>query len=99
MGPALNTAASMRAYVLSDRATWLAFRNRGDLTLVVQGDRRLSNQYGVILVNPKRHPHVKSRLGQAFIDWLVSPEGQSAIADYRIDGEQLFFPNAGQAGA
>lgn len=99
MGPALNTAASMRAYVLSDRATWLAFRNRGDLTLVVQGDRRLFNQYGVILVNPKRHPHVKSRLGQAFIDWLVSPEGQSAIADYRIDGEQLFFPNAGQAGA
>ena len=99
MGPALNTAASMRAYVLSDRATWLAFRNRGDLAILVEGDPRLFNQYGVILVNSARHPHVKSRLGQAFIDWLVSPRGQRAIADYRIGGERLFFPNAGQAGA
>ncbi len=99
MGPALNTAASMRAYVLSDRATWLAFRNRDDLAILVEGDRRLFNQYGVILVNEERHPHVKSRLGQAFIDWLISGEGQKAIADYRIGGEQLFFPNAGQAGA
>jgi tungstate transport system substrate-binding protein len=99
MGPALNTAASMRAYILSDRATWLAFRNRGDLAILVEGDSRLFNQYGVILVNPARHPHVKSRLGQAFIDWLVSPEGQSAIASFRIGGQQLFFPNAGQAGA
>jgi tungstate transport system substrate-binding protein len=96
MGPALNTAASMNAYVLADRATWLAFRNRGDLAILVEGDRRLFNQYGVILVNPAKHPTVKKDLGQAFIDWLVSPEGQKAIGDYKIGGEQLFFPNAGR---
>jgi len=99
MGPALNTASSMNAYLLADRGTWLAFRNRGDLAILVEGDRRLFNQYGVMLVNPDKHPAVKKELGQAFIDWLVSPEGQKAIADYRIGGEQLFFPNAGQAGA
>ena len=99
MGPALNTAASMNAYLLADRGTWLAFKNRGDLTILVEGDRRLYNQYGVMLVNPEKHPTVKKELGQTFIDWLVSPEGQKAIADYRIGGEQLFFPNAGQAGA
>ena len=99
MGPALNSASSMNAYVLSDRATWLAFRNRGALAIVVEGDRRLFNQYGVMLVNPNRHPTVKKALGQAFIDWILSPEGQQAIADYRIGGEQLFFPNAAQSGA
>jgi tungstate transport system substrate-binding protein len=98
MGPALNTAASMNAYLLADRATWLAFKNRGELTIVVQGDKRLYNQYGVMLVNPAKHPAVKTALGQAFIDWLVSPEGQQAIASYKIGGEQLFFPNAGQEG-
>ena len=98
MGPALNTAASMNAYLLADRATWLAFKNRGDLAILVEGDRALFNQYGVMLVNPEKHPSVKKELGQAFIDWLVSPEGQKAIADYKIGGEQLFFPNAGQAG-
>jgi tungstate transport system substrate-binding protein len=95
MGPALNTAAAMNAYILSDRGTWLSFKNRGELSIAVQGDRRLFNQYGVMLVNPARHPHVKAAMGQAFIDWLISPEGQQAIADYRIGGEQLFFPNAG----
>jgi tungstate transport system substrate-binding protein len=99
MGPALNTASSMNAYLLSDRATWLAFMNRGELTILVQGDRRLMNQYGVMLVNPEKHPSVKRADGQAFIDWLVSPEGQAAIASYRIGGEQLFFPNAGEPGA
>jgi tungstate transport system substrate-binding protein len=99
MGPALNTASSMNAYVLSDRATWLAFKNRGELAILVQGDKRLFNQYGVILVNPAKHPNVKRAEGQAFIDWLLSAEGQKAIADYHIGGEQLFFPNAGQAGA
>jgi tungstate transport system substrate-binding protein len=99
MGPALNTAASMNAYLLADRGTWLAFRNRGELALLVEGDRRLYNQYGVMLVNPEKHPTVKKDLGQAFVDWVVSPAGQKAIADYRIGGEQLFFPNAGQAGA
>jgi tungstate transport system substrate-binding protein len=99
MGPALNTAASMNAYLLADRATWLAFKNRGDLAVLVEGDRALFNQYGVMLVNPDKHPNVKKELGQAFIDWLVSPEGQKAIADYKIGGEQLFFPNAGQAAA
>ena len=99
MGPALNTAASMNAYLLADRGTWLAFKNRGDLAVLVEGDKRLYNQYGVMLVNPDRHPTVKKELGQAFIDWLVSPEGQKSIADYKIGGEQLFFPNAGQAGA
>jgi tungstate transport system substrate-binding protein len=94
MGPALNTASSMNAYVLSDRGTWLAFRNRGDLAIAVEGDKRLFNQYGVMLVNPAKHPHVKKEMGQAFIDWLVSREGQQAIADYRISAQQLFFPNA-----
>ncbi|HZD20777.1 MAG TPA: extracellular solute-binding protein [Burkholderiales bacterium] len=94
MGPALNTAAGMNAYILSDRGTWLSFKNRGELTIVVQGDRRLFNQYGVMLVNPQKHPNVKAKLGQAFVDWLISPEGQDAIASYRINGEQLFFPNA-----
>ncbi|MFN2645940.1 MAG: extracellular solute-binding protein [Burkholderiales bacterium] len=95
MGPALNTAAAMNAYILSDRGTWLAFKNRGELAIAVQGDRRLFNQYGVMLVNPARHPHVKAALGRAFIDWLLSTQGQQAIADYKISGEQLFFPNAG----
>jgi len=99
MGPALNSASSMNGYILSDRATWLAFKNRGDLTIVVEGDKRLFNQYGVILVNPEKHKHVKKDLGQAFIDWVVSSEGQKAIAGYKIGGEQLFFPNAGQEGA
>jgi tungstate transport system substrate-binding protein len=94
MGAALNTASAADAYVLADRGTWLSFRNKGDLAIVVQGDKRLFNQYGVMLVNPARHPHVKKEWGQAFIDWLVSPEGQRTIAGYRIDGEQLFFPNA-----
>jgi len=95
MGPALNTAAGMNAYILSDRGTWLNFHNRGDLGIVVQGDKRLFNQYGVMLVNPQKHPNVKKDLGQRFIDWLVSPRGQAAIASYEIGGEQLFFPNAG----
>jgi tungstate transport system substrate-binding protein len=99
MGPALNTASSMNAYLLADRATWLAFRNRGELAILVEGDRRLMNQYGVMLVNPEAHPSVKRAAGQAFIDWLVSAEGQTAIADYKIGGEQLFFPNAGEPGA
>jgi tungstate transport system substrate-binding protein len=99
MGPALNTAAAMNAYVLCDRATWLAFENRGELAILVEGDGRLMNQYGVMLVNPAKHPHVKQAEGQAFIDWLVSSEGQAVIAGYRIDGEQLFFPNAGDPGA
>ena len=95
MGPALNTAAGMNAYILSDRGTWLNFHNRGDLRIVVQGDKRLFNQYGVMLVNPHKHPNVKKALGQRFIDWLVSARGQAAIASYTIGGEQLFFPNAG----
>jgi tungstate transport system substrate-binding protein len=99
MGAALNTAAAMNAYVLADRGTWLSFRNRGDLVVSVEGDKRLFNQYGVILVNPVKHPHVKREDGQAFIDWLVSAEGQKAIADYRIGGQQLFFPNADDRGA
>jgi tungstate transport system substrate-binding protein len=99
MGPALNTAASMNGYLLADRGTWLAFKNRGDLAILVEGDKRLFNQYGVMLVNPAKHASVKKDLGQAFIDWIVSPEGQKAIADFKIGGEQLFFPNAGQAGA
>ena len=99
MGPALNTAASMNAYLLADRATWLAFRNRGELAILVEGDRHLYNQYGVILVNPDKHPTVKKDLGQKFIDWVISPAGQKAIADYKINGEQLFFPNAGQGDA
>lgn len=94
MGPALNSASAMNAYILSDRGTWLSFKNRGDLTIVVEGDKRLFNQYGVMLVNPAKHPNVKKEMGQAFVDWVISPEGQKAIADYKIDGEQLFFPNA-----
>jgi tungstate transport system substrate-binding protein len=95
MGPALNTAAGMNAYVLSDRGTWLSFRNRADLVVVVQGDKRLFNQYGVMLVNPAKHPNVKVQWGQAFIEWLLSREGQQTIGDYKINGQQLFFPNAG----
>jgi tungstate transport system substrate-binding protein len=99
MGAALNTASATNGYVLSDRATWINFKNRGELEIVVEGDQRLFNQYGVILVNPEKHQHVKKELGQVFIDWLVSPEGQKVIADYRINGQQLFFPNAGAPGA
>ena len=99
MGAALNTASAMNAYVLSDRGTWLSFKNRGDLDIVVEGDQRLFNQYGVMLVNPEKHPHVKKEWGQAFVDWLISPEGQKAIADYKIEGKQLFFPNANAPGA
>jgi tungstate transport system substrate-binding protein len=99
MGAALNTASASNAYVLADRGTWLSFKNREDLDILVAGDKRLFNQYGVMLVNPEKHPHVKKELGQAFIDWLVSPEGQKAIADYKINGEQLFFPNAAVPGA
>ena len=94
MDPALNTASSMNAYILSDRGTWLSFKNRGDLVIVVEGDKRLFNPYGVMLVNPAKHPHAKAAEGQAFIDWLVSPEGQARIASYKVGGEQLFFPDA-----
>jgi tungstate transport system substrate-binding protein len=94
MGAALNTANAMNAYVLSDRGTWISFKNKGGLGIVVEGDKRLFNQYGVMLVNPGKYPHVKKELGQTFIDWLVSREGQAAIAGYRINGEQLFFPDA-----
>jgi tungstate transport system substrate-binding protein len=96
MGPTLNTASGMDAYALADRGTWLSFRNRGDLVVLVEGDTKLFNQYGVMLVNPAKHPQVKKEMGQKFIDWLISPEGQQAIANYRIDGQQLFFPNAGR---
>jgi len=96
MGPALNIAASTGAYLLADRGTWLNFKNRAKLAVLVEGDTRLFNQYGVMVVNPARHPHVKQALAQGFADWLLSPAGQSAIASYRIGGEQLFFPNAGQ---
>jgi tungstate transport system substrate-binding protein len=99
MGPALNTASAMNAYILADRGTWISFKNRGSLGIVVEGDKRLFNQYGVMLVNPAKHPNVKKDLGQAFVDWVVSPEGQKAIAGYKIGGEQLFFPNAGAPGA
>ncbi len=99
MGAALNTANGMGAYVLSDRGTWLAFRNRGDLAILVEGDKRLFNQYGVMLVNPAKHAHVKAAEGQAFIDWLISEEGQKAISDFKVGGEQLFFPNASDRGA
>jgi tungstate transport system substrate-binding protein len=92
MGPALNSASGMNAYILADRGTWLSFKNRGELAVAVQGDKRLFNQYGVILVNK---PHVKRAAGQVFIDWLISTEGQKAIGDYTINGQQLFFPNAG----
>ncbi len=99
MGPTLNTAAAMDAYTLADRATWNKFANKQHLALLVEGDRRLFNQYGVILVNPARFPHVKAADGQAFIDWLISPEGQAAIAGYRINGEPAFFPDHDQPGA
>ena len=99
MGAALNTAQAMNAYVLSDRGTWISFKNRGDLAISVEGDKKLFNQYGVILVNPDKHPNVKKQDGQAFIDWLISPAGQQAIAGYKIDGQQLFFPNATVPGA
>ena len=99
MGAALNTASAANAYVLSDRATWINFKNRGELQIAVQGDDRLFNQYGVMLVNPEKHKHVKKEAGQAFIDWLISPEGQKAIADYKVNGQQLFFPNANKPGA
>jgi len=94
MGAALNTASASNAYVISDRGTWLSFKNRGDLVIAVEGDKRLFNQYGVMLVNPAKHPTVKADLGQQFIDWLISPEGQKNIADYKINGQQLFYPNA-----
>jgi len=94
MGPALNMGSSTNAYVLTDRGTWLSFKNRGDLTILVEGDKRLFNQYGVMVVDPAKHPHVKSALAQQFADWVVSTAGQQAIADYKIGGQQLFFPNA-----
>jgi tungstate transport system substrate-binding protein len=99
MGAALNMASATDAYVLSDRGTWLSFKNRGNLDIAVEGDQRLFNQYGVMLVNPEKHPHVKKEAGQAFIDWLISTAGQHAIADYKIGGKQLFLPNAGTPGA
>jgi tungstate transport system substrate-binding protein len=94
MGPALNSAAGMNAYILADRGTWLSFKNRADLAIVVEGDKRLFNQYGIMLVNPAKHPNVKKAMGQAFVDWVISADGQKAIAAYKINGEQLFFPNA-----
>jgi len=99
MGAALNAASASDAYVLADRGTWLAFKNRGELVIAVEGDKRLFNQYGVMLINPDKHPAVKKQLGQQFIDWLVSPEGQNVIAGYKINGEQLFYPNAGSPDA
>jgi tungstate transport system substrate-binding protein len=99
MGAALNTAGASNAYVLSDRGTWINFKNKGDLFIAVESDKRLFNQYGVMLVNPEKHPNVKREFGQAFVDWLVSPEGQKAIAGYKIDGRQLFFPNAADPSA
>jgi tungstate transport system substrate-binding protein len=99
MGAALNTAGASNGYVLSDRGTWLSFKNKGDLQILVEGDKRLFNQYGVMLVNPAKHPNVKKELGQAFIDWLISPDGQKAIASYKINGEQLFYPNASDPSA
>jgi tungstate transport system substrate-binding protein len=94
MGAALNMAAASNSYVLSDRGTWLSFKNRGELAIAVEGDRRLFNQYGVMLVNPEKHPNLKKELGQKFIDWLVSAEGQKAISDYKVNGKQLFYPDA-----
>jgi tungstate transport system substrate-binding protein len=99
MGAALNTASAMSAYVLSDRGTWISFKNRGDLAILVEGDKRLFNQYGVMLVNPEKFPSVKKALGQTFVDWLISPEGQAAIAGYKIGGQQLFFPDAEKKGS
>ncbi len=92
MGATLNTAVGMGAYALTDRGTWISFRNKGDFEIVVEGDRRLNNPYGVILVNPEKHPHVKAAAGRAFMDWLTGPEGQAAIAAFTVDGQQLFFP-------
>ena len=99
MGPALNIASGMNAYLLADRGTWLSFKNRGELAVLVEGDRRLFNQYGVILVNPQKHANVRRELGQQFIDWLISRKGQDTIVSYKINGQQLFFPNAGAPGA
>jgi tungstate transport system substrate-binding protein len=99
MGATLNTASASNGYALTDRATWIHFKNKGNLAIVVEGDKRLFNQYGVMLVNPAKHPNVKKDLGQQFIDWLVSPEGQKTIAGYKVDGQQLFFPNANDAAA
>jgi len=99
MGAALNTAGAGNAYVLSDRGTWIHFKNKGDLQILVEGDKRMFNQYGVMLVNPDKHPNVKKELGQQFIDYLISPDGQKDIANYKIDGEQLFYPNASEPGA
>ena len=93
MGTTLNIASGMGAYTLTDRGTWLSFNNKGDLTVLVEGDRRLFNPYAVILIDPARHPHVKAAAGQAFIDWLLSAAGQDAIASYRIDGQAVFFPS------
>ena len=99
MGAALNTAKASEAYVLSDRGTWIHFKNKGDLQIAVEGDKRLFNQYGIMLVNPQKCPNVKAGLGQQFVDWVVSPDGQKTIANYKIDGEQLFYPNANEPGA
>jgi tungstate transport system substrate-binding protein len=99
MGAALNVASASEAYVLSDRATWVHFKNKGDLEILIEGDKRLFNQYGIMLVNPAKHPQVKKELGQAFVDWILSAEGQNAIRAYRIGGEQLFFPNFDAAAA
>lgn len=99
MGATLNTASQMGAYALTDRATWIAFKNKAGMKIAVEGDNRLFNQYGVILVNPEKHPHVKKEDGQAFIDWLVGPEGQKTIGSFKVNGQQLFFPNADQPGA
>ena len=99
MGAALNMASASNAYVLSDRGTWLAFKNRGDLAVLVEGDKRLFNQYGVMLVNPAKHPAVKKEAGQRFIDWMISPEGQGAIAGFKVNGQQLFYPNANDPNA
>ncbi len=99
MGATLNTAAGLGAYALTDRATWIGFKNKANLVILVEGDKRLFNQYGVIRIDPARHPHVKAREGQSFIDWLVSPAGQNAIAAYRLDGQQLFYPNARGSGS
>jgi tungstate transport system substrate-binding protein len=97
MGPALNIASSAGGYALSDRGTWLAFKNRGELAVLVEGDRRMFNQYGVMVVNPARFPHVNAKGGQAFVDWVISPAGQRVIASYKVGGDQLFFPNADAA--
>jgi tungstate transport system substrate-binding protein len=99
MGATLNTAAGMNAYALADRGTWISFKNKGDLKILVEGDPALFNQYGVILVNPTRHKHIKAKDGQAFVDWLISREGQAAIASFNLHGEQLFFPNAKREGS